>query len=729
MKTPPTLLKPQTLIALSLMCTTPLTVYSQEIITQLETVTSYGAQTALEQRQQSPNSIVVINEDQIERFNDTTAGDVLRRLPGVVFGGMPGENKDVRIRGLDKEYSQVLINGRRIPGGGEKREFQLDKLPAQLIERIEVIRAPTADIDAQGIAGTVNIILKTIPQTPLISATAGLSYLDNGDTKPNFNMVYGGQKNDFGYLLNFNAQQRQLLKDKNKQSFKADGSADKSEQEKGEKLFDEVQFAPSFNWSLSPNDQISLEPLFLVSDEEQTKEKIKSKKDGSIDGKELEQENKRRMNTALYGQWQHQYGSSNEFTVGLNLQKNKEDTEKEKNAYKGIDKLDKIENEIEDKTDQEWALTFDNKRFIGEHHTLVTGIEFIDKERSKNKNKTETKKGKTKEKNEGKNKYNIIEQRFNAFIFDEYTISERQLLTPGIRFEWTDTDISSGTDDNRKSTDSFWSPSLHYVFNWTDTTNIRASFTNTVRRPKFDEMVAYVDSKDGTLDKPDKAGNPDLIPEKSVGFDIGIDHYFAKKAGNVGINMFYRDIEDKIETRVNLNPVSGRYEEIPENFGTAALTGLELDTSFNMKNYGMEGLTLSANVTFLDGDITDQLTGNKTPFKELPDYIYNLGFDHQLTSSGMSWGANYNQISVREGEEIKDGKRTLENQGMQKYLDIYLKKSFANGIELRLSGQNLLAVDKEKFKTIFKGDGSIDKFETELEESNRAINVSLTRSW
>ena len=54
MKTPPTLLKPQTLIALSLMCTTPLTVYSQEIITQLETVTSYGAQTALEQRQQSP---------------------------------------------------------------------------------------------------------------------------------------------------------------------------------------------------------------------------------------------------------------------------------------------------------------------------------------------------------------------------------------------------------------------------------------------------------------------------------------------------------------------------------------------------------------------------------------------------------------------------------------------------------------------------------------------------
>lgn len=729
MKTRPTITKPKKLIILSLLCGTSVPVYAQDEVTKLETVTSYGEQTALQQRHQSPNSIIVVDQAQIERFNDITAGDVLRRLPGVMFGGSAGENKDVRIRGLDKEYSQVLINGRRIPGGGEKREFQLDQLPAQLIERIEVIRAPTADMDAQGIAGTINIVLKTSPKAPLLSITAGVSQLKGSDIKPNLNLAYGGKKDDFGYLLNANVQQRQLLKNKTTQSFKADGSADKSETEQEDKQFDEFQFASSFDWALSTHDQLIIEPLLLVSDEEKTKEKHKFKSDGSIDGKELEQEDKQRLNWALYGQWQHQYGSGSEFSLGLNLQESKEDKEKVKTAYKGEDKLDKIENEIEDKSDKEWALTLKNQKFIGDQHTLITGIELVGKDRNKNKTKTETKKGETKEKSEGKDKYSIKEQRFNAYILDEYSLSERQLLTPGIRFEWTETDVTSSADTRSKSSDAFWSPSLHYLFNWTETTNVRASITNTVRRPKFDELAPYVDSKDGTLDKPDKAGNPDLIPETATGFDVGIEHYFAKQAGSIGLNIFYRDIDDKIETRVTFNSSTDRYEETPINVGEAVLKGIELDSSLNMTAYGVDGLTLSANITFLDGEITDQLTGNKTPFKEQADYVYNIGFDHQISSVGINWGMNFNQISALEGEEMKDGKQTLESVSIQKYLDLYIKKSFANGSELRISGQNLLSADTDKNKTIFKGDGSVDKFENELEQSNPIIYLSFTGRW
>lgn len=734
MKTRPTITKPKKIIILALLCGSCVPVYAQEEVTKLETVTSYGEQTALQQRHQSPNSIVVVDQAQIERFNDITAGDVLRRLPGVMFGGSAGENKDVRIRGLDKEYSQVLINGRRIPGGGEKREFQLDQLPAQLIERIEVIRAPTADMDAQGIAGTINIVLKTSPKAPLFSITAGVSQLKGSDIKPNINLTYGGKKDDFGYLVNLNAQQRQLFKNKTKQSFKADGSADKSEQEHEDKQFDEFQFASSFDWTLSTHDQLIIEPLLLVSDEEKTKEKHKFKSDGSIDGKELDQEDKQRLNWALYGQWQHQYGSGNELTVGLNLQESKEDKDKIKTAYKGEDSLDKTENEIENKSDKERALTLKYKRFIGEQHSLMTGIELVDKERSKNKVTIETKKGKTKEISEGKDKYVINEQRFNAYIMDEYSLSDRQLLTPGIRFEWTDTQVTSGaeissTDNSSTSTDAFWSPSLHYLFNWTEASNIRASITNTVRRPKFDEMAPYVDSKDGTLDKPDKAGNSDLIPETATGFDVGIEHYFAKQAGNIGLNIFYRDIDDKIETRVTFNSSTERYEETPINVGEAVLKGIELDAGLNMTAYGVDGLTISANVTFLDGEITDQLTGNKTPFKEQADYVYNIGFDHQISSVDISWGMNFNQISALEGEEMKDGKQTVESVSIQKYLDLYIKKSFANGSELRLSGQNLLSADTDKNKTIFKGDGSVDKFENELEQSNPIIYLSFTGRW
>ncbi len=173
------------LVTITLLSSVYLPTSMAETVTSLQTVTSYGEQSSLQERQQAPNSMIVVGQTEIERFNDRTAGDVLRRLPGVLFGGEPGESKDVRIRGLDKEYSQVLINGRRIPGGGEKREFQLDQLPVDLIERIEVIRAPTADMDSQGIAGTINIILKKIPENSSFSFAVGASQLQGDDTKPN----------------------------------------------------------------------------------------------------------------------------------------------------------------------------------------------------------------------------------------------------------------------------------------------------------------------------------------------------------------------------------------------------------------------------------------------------------------------------------------------------------------------------------------------------------------
>lgn len=700
-----------------------------ETITPLQTVTTYGEQNQLQERQQAPSNLIIVDQTEIERFDDRTAGDILRRLPGVLFGGAPGESKDIRIRGLDKEYSQVLINGRRIPGGGEKREFQLDRLPADLIERIELIRAPTADMDSQGIAGTVNIILKTIPEGSSASIKMGTSKLQGGDSKPNISLSYGKKNDGFGYLYNLNTQQRQLQKNKTKQDFKADGSADKSEQETEDKAFDEVQLAPSLNWTLSKQDTLSVEPILLFSDEEKIKEKLKFKADSSLDGKELEAENKERLNWGLNTEWQHTYASGNEFTLGLNLQESKEDKNKLKQFYKGDGSLDKSENEIEDKSDQEWQLSLKGKKFVGDQHALKAGIDLSNKDRTKDKQKTENKNGESADKTALEDIYEIEEQRFNAYMLDEYSLNERHLFTPGMRFEWTDTDIASGTDISKTSNDALWNPSIHYLFKWSDQTNVRASVTRTVRRPKFNEMAPYVDSKDGTLDKPDKAGNPDLLPELATGLDVGMNHYFLDQAGNIGINVFYRNIDDKIETRVNTNAVSARFEERPENVGEATLKGIELDASQKLTVIGLNNLTLKGNLTAMDGEITDENTGAKTPFKEQADYVYNLGFDHRIAAANIHWGMNLNKVSERETDEIKDGKRTIEILEPEEFLDLYAKKTIGKDFEVQFSAQNLLAVEKDKEKTIFNADGSIDKTERELEQSGRVYNLSLIRRW
>src|SRR5206468_6514919 len=93
--------------------------------------------------------------DEIVKYGDSSVLDVLKRVPGVTVSGNGGRGSEVRMRGLGNGYTQVLINGERAPAG-----FSIDSLAPDLIERIEVLRAATAEYSTQSIAGTINIVLK-----------------------------------------------------------------------------------------------------------------------------------------------------------------------------------------------------------------------------------------------------------------------------------------------------------------------------------------------------------------------------------------------------------------------------------------------------------------------------------------------------------------------------------------------------------------------------------------
>src|SRR6185436_19158847 len=108
-----------------------------------------------EQRRQSTVSKIVIGREEIERQGDSTLGEILKRLPGVTLGGPPGRGGQIRFRGLGAGYTQILLDGDRVPPG-----FQIDSISPDQIERIEILRAPTAETGARAIGGTINIITR-----------------------------------------------------------------------------------------------------------------------------------------------------------------------------------------------------------------------------------------------------------------------------------------------------------------------------------------------------------------------------------------------------------------------------------------------------------------------------------------------------------------------------------------------------------------------------------------
>src|SRR5436190_19990715 len=123
---------------------------------QLDTVNITGSRPDdVQERRQSTASKIVIGREEIDRFGDSTLGDVLKRLPGVTIQGRPGRGGAIRMRGLGNGYTQILLDGERVPPG-----FSLDPISPDQIERIEILRAPTAETGARAIAGTINIITR-----------------------------------------------------------------------------------------------------------------------------------------------------------------------------------------------------------------------------------------------------------------------------------------------------------------------------------------------------------------------------------------------------------------------------------------------------------------------------------------------------------------------------------------------------------------------------------------
>src|SRR3546814_18545484 len=64
------------------------------------------------------------------------------------------------MRGLPSGFTQVLINGRSAPGGEADGAFFVDRLPAELVERIEIVRAHRAAQPSEGVAGTLNVVIQ-----------------------------------------------------------------------------------------------------------------------------------------------------------------------------------------------------------------------------------------------------------------------------------------------------------------------------------------------------------------------------------------------------------------------------------------------------------------------------------------------------------------------------------------------------------------------------------------
>lgn len=126
----------------------------------------------------SPNVVNMISAKQITLSPDLTVANVIQRVSGLsIERNASGDPQYAVVRGMDKRYNNTLVNGIKIPSpDNENRYVPLDIFPAVLLERLEVYKSLSANMEADAIGGTVNMVMKSAPSEFFLDADLQFGY-------------------------------------------------------------------------------------------------------------------------------------------------------------------------------------------------------------------------------------------------------------------------------------------------------------------------------------------------------------------------------------------------------------------------------------------------------------------------------------------------------------------------------------------------------------------------
>lgn len=697
---------------------------------------------AFRNRTSDPNPVLSYDLEYFQRFEPVSVGEMLKRVPGATFTSDVLEYDQVQFRGLPGGFTNVLINGRRAPGGAADGSFFVDRLPAELVERIEIVRAPRPDQPSDGIAGTLNVVTKEATSFEGGFGKVGaLLNTRDGVFRPSAAAAFAdkiGDRTDYWVALNY--QRRRNPKEKVSYRFD-DVPVTEDERFPGDPATSNFVTDPEFNnfeaqsdtrdgTDLSGSAELSTEigdggrlrinGFFVDTDRDEDEQSVTlDGADLEFDGVEVQQERISQQTYAITADARIPLGG---FELGLAGGWNRYDEHTDTTVLEGDNEGDLTDLEIDEVTaidikDDEYSATLFGAFDAGDLK-IKLGSDFLWKTRDGL--------------NDGfvSDSFRIREDRYSPYIRLTYDIGSAVTIDGGARYEIVDRKVTattaSGGYDN-----AILNPSLNLRWSPTGTDQFRASVARTIRRPDYD-LLSPIEYDETPGDDDTTTGNPNLRNQSAWGVDVG---YERRLGGNgiAGINFFYRDITDLIElVPTGLSGAGDGQNFMPQNIGDGRAWGFEFDLSAPLTAIGLPDTGIFANYTYLDSETTDPFTGEKRRFNGQPRHVYNIGFIQTVRAADVSFGAT---ISGRSKSLESNFDETVELR-YDPDLEAFVEKRFGKHFVLRVSAQNLL--DRVKYEDFRKYDGDsieeifenraagdLDEYEIEREHSGPLVQFTL----
>lgn len=715
-------------------------------------------------RSEETEPTLVYGDDYFQRFEPLTAGDALKRVPSVTFLSDVIESDGARLRGLEPGYTQILINGEKVPGSQADRSFFLDRIPAELVKQVEIVRSSSARRTGDAVAGTLNIVLRDALTMDGGYVRGGALLFDDGKIKPSGGLYYGGEFGPGRVLFGANVQGRYNPKvkkslrfndspenDANFISTAFDNREDQSDVRNGTDYAGNISYAidgATTKFELAGSyvrtERVEDERSFEYNDPTAINGPVRTTNPGNL------LTDNHNVNDITQESWSIAAKLAREWSLG--------ETKLRVSFARFDDRQDEFENEVDfDRStprftgdvmdrairDDELALGLEHAFPISESTKLVFGGFLQNKDRDTNLQ-------------EGRDRFNLTaadRQGYDQFARnpDEFvlgnaipaplpgglsTIEEdrRDLFAliegkggplkfeAGLRWENTRVVIDDQTVPavSKKKYD-FLLPSASMKVELGQG-RITASAARTMRRPRFDFISPALIEEE--LGDNDLLGNASLLPETAWGGDLGYEHKLGQ-TGVVGVNVFYRKVKNLVElanTGVVGSAGPGTFVFQPRNAGNGKVWGVEFDLSTDLEALGLTDTGIFGNLGLIDSSIRDQF--GKRRFNGQSKYVYNFGFIQDFPNIGASFGATYRKQGKAFDRLV--GEEVTTRYGAD--LEIFIEKKFGKSFTIRAVGSNLLDGSKDeafnKFATVADQESrNFDEYELETETAGPVFQI------
>lgn len=634
------------------------------------------------QRRNDTASRVIVHHDELVQYGDRSALDALKRLPGVTVS-----DGGVRMRGLGSGYTQVLVDGQRMPPG-----FSLEALAPDAIERIEVIRAATAEYSTASIAGTINIVLRKSVGKRGAEVKLGTGG-GHGYRAPGLTLAMSGKDGALSYLFDTSLSHwtRDYWSDELFTARDAGGelTAQRNQHSGYAQRFLVGNTQLRLNRALGGGDTLSWQTFFNSGHAEGTEDNRTATLAGPdypypllpaawrMDSRSL------RSKLALG----KRIGADGKLdaTVGLDL--GRQDRDLARQGLRGnallLDSRDtsRIRNK---------GLTSTGKYVVPllEGHAFAVGWDASDERDRQRDLRTDRALPGTLGLDVDTRLRATID-RLAVYGQDEWDVRAGWSVYLGARWEGVRTRTSGNSFAPVSTRYSVFSPLAQTMWKipGSNKDQVRLGLSRTYRAPTLQDLAPsrFYTSVNNEVSG-DTTGNPALRPELATGVDLAYEHY-VETGGLVSVSATTRSIRDFIRRTTTFD--GARWVTAPLNQGDAEVRSLALEAKLPFKTLGIAWPVEARGNLSRNWSQVDAVPGPTNRLDRQPRWSANLGADYG--GKRFSTGASFNFVS---GGWTRASSFESSYGGVTRDLEAYALYKFDPLRQLRVTARNLLAQER-----------------------------------